>query len=448
MTGLSMALELRQKPALTAQLKQSVHVLTLNGSELTAYVKEQAERNPALDMEERRGPYLRPAAGTFRMQDGMKGTVSSGEPMEWEETAPERFLVRQLGQLALPRVVYEAAVFLSGCLDEDGYLRMTLEEAAEAGGYGVTLAADALRQLQSLDPPGIGARNLRECLLLQMERDQDRAPYARELVECCLELLAAGKMDTIAAQLGIGADTLAAAVAYIRKLRPRPWVARGRSDAGVVRPDAFVWIGPDGEAVIAAAEPDFMLSLYESAARPIGLEGSEGALSGGSREAGAFWFAYRQEALWLMRCVRARKETLRRVLAAVMEAQPSFLRHGAAGLRPLRLADIAGATGLHESTVSRAVRGKWIATPNGTIPLKSLFSAELAGEQGSVHSAAAVRERVRLLIAGEDKRRPLSDGQLVSKLAKEGIRLARRTAAKYREQLRIPSSLHRKREMV
>lgn len=445
MTGLSMALELRQKPALTAQLTQSVHVLTLNGSELNAYVKEQAERNPALDVDERRGPHLSPAAGSFRMHGGVKGTVSISEPMEREESAPERFLIRQLGQLTLPRELYDAAVFLSGCLDDDGYLRMTLEEVAEAGGYCVTLAADALRQLQALDPPGIGARNLRECLLLQMERDQERAPYARELAECCLELMAAGKRDAIEWKLGIGADTLAAAVAYIRKLRPRPWVARGRMDEGAVRPDAFVWQGPDGEAVIAAAEPDFKLSLYESAARPNGLAYHEGALSSG-READAFWLAYRQDALWLMRCIRARTKTLRRVLTAIMEAQPSFLRHGATGLRPLRLADIAEVTGLHESTVSRAVRGKWIATPNGTIPLKSLFSAELAGEQGSVHSAAAVRERVRLLIAGEDKRRPLSDGQLVSQLAKEGIRLARRTAAKYREQLRIPSSLNRKRE--
>ncbi|MGK9252940.1 RNA polymerase factor sigma-54 [Paenibacillus humicus] len=430
MTGLELRQEQRLRLAVTPEIRQSIHMLTLPACELDSYVRELAAENPVLEYEGTR------AGGALR-----SGRASSfpGNPLsraaEAEPTL-EAELAGQLRLLSLPRRIHQAAAYMAGNLNDDGYLQLDLGEIASELGLDQAEAEEALRWLQSLHPAGVGARSLQECLLLQIARD-DRSPaLAAVAVERHLDQLAGQKWEAVSSSLGLSRSKVIEIRDYIRGLSPRPCAGICPGKPQTIIPDARIERMPSG----------FRIELNASWEPRLSVDSGYGRLLGDRLgEAGAYLEACYRSAYGIMQSLEKRRRTIRRVLQAIMDGQPGFLEAGASALRPMTLADIAAVVQLHESTVSRAVSGKYVQTPHGVFSFRSFFSASLSPDGGDGTAAAAAKQRLKAMIGAENKAHPWSDQQLAALLEGEGIALSRRTVAKYREELRIPASSVRKR---
>ncbi|TNJ63700.1 RNA polymerase factor sigma-54 [Paenibacillus hemerocallicola] len=431
MHGYRLVQEQRQKLAMTAELKQSIHMLALSGDELSQYLREQAADNPVLDIEERRDGFV---CGERVVSSGRHGN-GFPDAAEAEETL-ERKLLAQLRLQPLPPALYRAAAYMAGNLTDAGYLGVGLDEVSSACGVDPTVAEAALGHLQALDPAGVGARDLRECLLIQMSRDTACDRYAREVADRYLSELAHGRLEQIAAALGITRARLTETCAYIRTLEPRPCFSLSAAEPAYIVPDAAI----EGDA------DDFAVRMNEGSVPKLSLNEEYCRLTKGneSSELGLFLSDRVKSARWVLRSLRMREQTLARVIRTIIEEQPLFLKEGVKGLKPMSMADVSEKLGVHESTVSRAVHEKYVLTPNGVFPLKFFFSAGLATSDGGLISARTVKLRIGQLIEAENKSRPLSDRQIAAALAEERIRVSRRTVAKYRDELKIMPSSSRK----
>ncbi len=340
-------------------------------------------------------------------------------------------------------------------LDGDGYLADPLEEIAErllAQGAGVALDDDetdpreallarlriALGWLQSLDPPGVGARDLGECLCLQL-RLQPRGPVrllAMRIATGHLEALARRDMRRLAQATGASEDDLRRAQAMIVACEPKPGRPFAAAEALVVVPDVIV--RKSGRGLSVTLNPDVMPRLRINDLFAQAVRGQRGP--GGNPNLGARL----QEARWFVKNIQQRFDTILRVSKAIVERQRAFFGHGAIAMKPLVLREIADELGLHESTISRVTTAKYMATPQGTFELKYFFGSSLSTDGGGNASSTAVRALIQQLVAAEDPARPLSDSQLSDILEQQGIQVARRTVAKYREALRIAPATLRK----
>jgi RNA polymerase sigma-54 factor len=324
-------------------------------------------------------------------------------------------------------------------LDEAGYVTGDLKPVADRLGCPLARVEATLARLQQLDPPGIFARNLKECLALQLKERNRLDPAMRTLIDN-LELLAAGKRERLLRLTGVDADDLADMVAEIRTLNPKPAESFTAAPALAVTPDIVVRPASDGGWIVELhpdAVPRVLINhgyiTQMRAATP-------------DKAARAFISDRLGAANWLVRTLQQRAGTILKVAAEIARRQDGFLRHGVQHLKPLTRREIAEAIGLHESTVSRATTNKYIATPRGLYALRYFFASALADSAGGLsHSAEAVRMRIRELITGEHENDILSDDRLTTILRAEGVAVARRTVAKYREYLRIPSSARRRR---
>ena len=355
------------------------------------------------------------------------------------------------GQLALMRLSPEdrAALWaLIESLDADGYLADPLEEIAlRLGGGEPADVADgeelrerlhcALRWLQSLDPAGVGARDLAECLTLQLRaQPQTRAhTLAAAICRDHLDLLAKREFKKLSAATGADEAQLREARDLIVRCDPKPGRAFGRNDATVVVPDVIVQ--RVGRVWKVQLNPDVMPKLRINDLYAQAIRGQRNGTAAGLN-------ARLQEARWFVKNIQQRFDTIVRVSQAIVERQKGFLTHGAIAMKPLVLREIADELGLHESTISRVTTAKYMATPFGTYELKYFFGSSLATDAGGNASSTAVRALLRQLVAAEDPKAPLSDGQLAQMLSEQGIQVARRTVAKYREALKIaPANLRR-----
>jgi RNA polymerase sigma-54 factor len=344
-------------------------------------------------------------------------------------------------------------------LDGDGYLADPLEEIAERLlALGVTVAADdeeaaaeggarelllarlriALGWLQNLDPPGVGARDLGECLCLQL-RAQPRGPVrllAMRIATSHLELLARRDLRRLCSVTGATEDAVRQAQAMIVCCEPKPGRPFAAAEANVVVPDVIV--RKSGRGLSVTLNPDVMPKLRINDLYAQAVRGQRGA--GGN----AGLSSRLQEARWFMKNIQQRFDTILRVSKAIVERQKGFFTHGAIAMKPLVLREIADELGLHESTISRVTTAKYMATPQGTFELKYFFGSSLSTDSGANASSTAVRALIQQLVAAEDPKRPLSDSQLSEMLEEQGIQVARRTVAKYREALKIaPASLRK-----
>ena len=334
---------------------------------------------------------------------------------------------------------------LIDALDEDGYLTQPLEEiavllSAEAEA-GLEELAIALRHLQNLEPVGVGARSPGECLCLQLrcgnenEADDPARRLALEIAGKHLELLAARDYTRLRNVTRAGDEELRAAQRLIQALNPRPGASFARVEARYVVPDVIV--RKSRSVWRASLNPEAMPRLRvnrlyaELAARP---------RNGGGNALGS----QLQEARWLIKNVQQRFDTILRVSQAIVDRQRHFLEHGEVAMRPLVLREIAETLGLHESTISRVTTQKYMATPRGTFELKYFFGSHVATEAGGAASSTAIRALIKQLVAAEDPQRPLSDSRIAQVLGEQGIVVARRTIAKYRESLQIPPVNQRK----
>jgi RNA polymerase sigma-54 factor len=496
--GFSQQLALRQTQALvmTPQLQQAIKMLQLSNLELADYVDAEIEQNPLLERSETDGEEG-PASGSdgelsnaaegaasataapeapagdfsaeavetwdaTRGGEGDGSADSGGDNQPWRvrnggadnddfpglEQAATRprtlreHLLEQIGADLPSQADRVIAVYLLDQLDETGYLRGDLREAAARLGCDLPQINLVLARLQELDPPGVFARDLPECLALQL-RDRNRLDPAMQTLLDNLPLLATRNIPALLRLCQVDAEDLAEMIGEIKSLDPRPGLAFDPPQAQPIVPDILMRVQPDGGWIVelnAETLPRVLVNnrYYARISR-----------STRSKSERDYLTDRLQAANWLIKSLHQRATTILKVATEIVEQQDGFFREGVQSLRPLILRDIADAIGMHESTVSRVTTNKYIATPRGLFELKYFFTSAIAASRGGeAHSAEAVRFRIRHLIDREAAESTLSDERIVELLQAEGVDIARRTVAKYREAMRIPSSVQRRREKL
>ena len=470
-------LELRQTQqlAMTPQLRQAIAMLQMSTVELTGYLAEQVEANPLLSLADGLG--AAPAAAVARDVEAVDSTVrrsdlaageaqfvtgrenlyeagdgpgaramagSGAEVLESDRAGAladhpslAAHVDAQLSLMRLSPLVAACARALAGDLDEDGYLRAGDAELANRLGLPVCDVAAARAAVQACEPTGIGARDLAECLALQLA-ERDRLDPAMRALLAGLPDLPTTPAAIMARRCGVDDADFADMLAELRQLDPRPGLRHSDGTASPVVPDVLV----------QRAEGSWRVTLNPAALPRLLIDRTYATqLRGqGDRETRTFLATCSQSASWLRRSLDQRARSILAISSEIVRIQTGFFDRGVGGLRPLTLKAVAEAVGVHESTVSRVTSNKFMATPRGLFELKFFFGSGVGGADGGEAMAAeAVKGRIRALIGAERPGRPLSDDQLVQLLKQEGVDVARRTVAKYREALHIPSSVERRR---
>ena len=347
-------------------------------------------------------------------------------------------LESQLSVAVLPEPVREAANSIIGNLEESGYLSTVPEEIAFAEGIPLDTVQAALRAVQSLDPSGVAARDLRECLLLQLEARGGRDGVAWKIVHDCLKLLEQRQVSQLAKVLGRPTEHIQIALNVIRCLDPAPGLRFSSAGARLVEPD--VYISKDGD--------DYLIVLNDDEVPQLRLNGDYKRMVDREQEPDRNVRNYVKEryasALQLIKNIEQRKQTILRVCHAIVRRQGEFLEQGLDQLKPMMIKEVAEEIGVHPSTVSRAVANKYAHTPQGVFELRYFFSEAVQGTSGSITPLLIVKRRVKKMIDDEDSSRPLTDEQITARLQSEGIDVTRRTVAKYREDMKIPSTHQRR----
>jgi RNA polymerase sigma-54 factor len=472
-------LDLRQSQSLvmTPQLRQAIKLLQSSNLEVAAFVEEELERNPLLEREDARdsvavAPEAPPADAAAAvsaeaplaeapLDADFSNSYDAGEPFvpmsgggrgdfsdelsSIEETAEAPHSLREdlARQIRLefrdPQEQLIAGLMLA-MLEPSG--RLAVDVAALAARLGCTpeRVEAVRRRLQRLEPTGMFAANLAECLAAQLAEKNRLDPAMQALLDH-LELLARRDLRTLMDICGVDAADMAEMIAEIRRLDPKPGAGLDAPPPMPVVPDVLMRAAPDGGWALEL-NPETMprvLVAQGFAARAL--------VSVTDRDARAFVTEKLATANWLVKSLEQRAATILKVAACIVQRQDAFFRHGVEFLKPLILRDVATEVEMHESTVSRVTSNKYMATPRGVLELKFFFTTAIAGTAGSeAVSAAAVRHRIKQLIDGEVATSTLSDDALVLRLREEGVDIARRTVAKYREAMRIPSSVQRRRE--
>jgi RNA polymerase sigma-54 factor len=505
--ALTQKLQMRQSQALvmTPQLMQAIKLLQLSNLDLAAYVEGELERNPFLEranegepaVPERTLDTAEPAASrseeaqaedwanpdleTSRttIEDRLDTDLENVFPDDASQTGPQQSkpdeptsfadwgrtggnsredgdynleafvsaeltLASHLGdQLALAitdPVRRMIGQYLVDMVDEAGYLSGDLAGVAEKLGAPMAEVEAVLSIVQSFDPPGVCARNLTECLAIQL-KERDRFDPAMQALVGRLDLLAKRDLASLRRTCGVGDEDLTEMIAEIRALNPKPGLAFGSTVVQPIVPDVFVRPGPDGGFIVDLNSDTLPKVLVNQVYH---AEISKSAVKDADK---TFLADSMQTATWLIRALDQRARTILKVSTEIVKQQDAFFVHGVQHLRPLNLKTVADAISMHESTVSRVTANKYMATPRGIFELKYFFTSAIsASDGGDAHSAEAVRHRIKQLIDAESPSNILSDDTIVEVLRGAGIDIARRTVAKYRDALRIPSSVQRRRD--
>ncbi|MGE0597261.1 MAG: RNA polymerase factor sigma-54 [Hyphomonadaceae bacterium] len=480
-------LELRQGQSLvmTPQLQQAIKLLQLSNIELTEFVESELERNPLLERAETEteAPKQETEAQALTFDDtssaepaldveaaDMNPDLSAGDladagaaPLtDWSKASSGKsfddlpdlqdtlasemtlaeHLDAQLTQAGLSAVERMIGGVLIDAVDDWGYMRSDTREIADRIGASEEQVLSVLRVMQGFEPAGIMARDIPECLTLQL-KDRRRFDPAMEKLLAHLDLLAKGHMERLEHIVGVDREDLMEMIAEIRALTPKPGAAFGGQPAQTVAPDVYVRAAPDGSWVVELNT--------ETMPRVLMNQRYYATVSKNAKrdEDKAFLSECAANASWLVKSLDQRARTILKVAREIVRQQDGFFVHGVAHLRPLNLKTVATAIEMHESTVSRVTSNKYIATPRGLFELKYFFTASIASaDGGEAHSAEAVRHQIKTLIDAETDLDILSDDRIVEILKDKGVDIARRTVAKYRESLRIPSSVERKRRLA
>ncbi|MDO8880082.1 MAG: RNA polymerase factor sigma-54 [Coriobacteriia bacterium] len=456
--------ELRQKITLSPQVYQGLSILAMPVAELQVLIETELLENPVLEVEEEEydtsedaddprdegdderawDEWLDQYEELERMdgnapRDPNAETVNADEFVGGVQSFAD-YLLEQLTLLDAPDDVALAARATVGFLDDDGFFVGSCSEIAQITGVSKGTAEEALRLIQQLDPPGVGARSVIEALLLQAETIGVTSPVLTSIIEDHLDDVAVNHFRKIARAIGVTEDVVRDEVEKLKSLNPRPAGAFSPGPApGYVVPDVTLRRFGDEWLVIANNEAVPVLRVsprYRSMLRSGSSadEDTKRYLKDKIRQAETF-----------MRNVDRRRDTVSRIAGIILEVQRDFFEDGRGDLRPLRLEDVAVEIGVHLSTVSRGVTGKYMATPYGLFELKHFFSGGYRSSSGMDVAATTIKQRIRNLLLAEEPGHPLSDQKLTEALAAEGVRVARRTVAKYREELGIEPSWARKR---
>ena len=473
----SLQLRLGQQLTMTPQLQQAIRLLQMPTLELQAHIREQLESNVMLEPiedteatgtfeslephpmpDERRGDAEAPPErdGSIEvevLEDGWSERAISGSSDVWRDDdgqadladeAEESLQDHLIGQLEFgnldPRQLGIARAIVDA-INDDGYLTDSVEAIAETLKPEITCDVTEVEQVlglvQTLDPPGIGARSVSESLTLQLQLLDPATPgleLATAIAAKHLDLLADRELTLLKRELLTTDTELETAVALVRSCHPRPGSVISSAKAQYVVPDVFVRRTDRGWSVEINGSTAPRVQLNQGYVEALGRGSGHSSLR-----------AQLQEARWLLKSLEIRNETLMKVARSIVERQTAFLEHGEEQMRPMILKDIATAIDMHESTISRVTSSKYMHTPRGVFELKYFFSSQVEAADGSGASSTAVRAKLKKLVREEDATAPLSDSRLAELLADEGIAVARRTVAKYREALGIAPSNERKR---
>jgi RNA polymerase sigma-54 factor len=460
-TSIGPRLSLRQAPslALTPELRQAIRILQMPSVELIQHVEEELELNPLLERLDAPAPSAQGSSGTRQegagpAEDGPDGEEGGfaepwsgsagpdwgrGQDLAARGLSLREHLASQIATDILDLGDRAIALALLESLDEAGYLTGDIAELAQRLGAPETRILALLPRLQQLEPAGVFARSLSECLGAQLlDRGLLEEPMRRLLDH--LDLVAGGDFNGLAERVGVDGPTLRGMLAALRRLDPKPGLAFDPATTESVVPDVLMQPRPGGGWTIEL-NPQTLPKLIVN--RRYHAE-----LLRTARETEAHGYVSERlaSAKWLVRALDQRARTILKVASEIVRRQDGFFLHGVERLKPLVLRDVAAAVKLHESTVSRATSNKFMATPRGTYELRYFFATALpTGSEGESIAAEAVKRRIRELIDAENPAETLSDDRLVELLRDSGVEIARRTVAKYRESLRIPSSVERRR---
>ena len=489
-------LKVSQKQILTPGLVQMVSVLALNRLELREMINQEMVANPMLEeltdetpaieqdyseeafikAETEKVPETEPAnpfdefdvASFFNQYlDSGDGQEARGEYEVIEKPSFDKFisspqgltehLAWQLSVTVCNETVREIAEVIIGNLDENGYLTVSLEEMARNGGYVPEDVEEALAVVQEFDPLGVGARNLRECLLIQLRTLDPQNALAQQIVSEGMpkrplaateeelqnpenplaKLVQANQLKELARALNRPVELVKRAMDVIRGLDPRPGLRYNKTQARLVEPDVYFRKMDDGWHVFMNEDDVPQLRLSPVYRRLLARDAAD-------RDVRNYVKERFSAALQLMKSIEQRKHTILRVCQSIIRRQEDFLEHGADQLKPMMIKEVAEEVGVHPSTVSRAVSSKYAHTPQGVMELRSFFSESVNGPEGAGMSLQTLKRLVKKMIEDEDTSHPLTDDHIAKKLAENGIQVTRRTVAKYREDLRIPSTHQRR----
>lgn len=447
-----------QKLVMTPELRQAITVLQLPALELSLYIEQQLQENPFLELcdEENDHPLADEPAGAgsrdqkreydLDWEEYFHDSSDLGFVRREEEKNQQGFpyeniasqpptlaehLIFQLHLMTSDEETRSIGEYLIGNIDGQGYLRVSLEEAAARLGADLAKVEKTLKLIHSFDPAGVGARSLQECLRIQVEQLGLEDELLRKIIQDHLEDLARGKLGRMSQQLGVSPQEIQRVADLIKTLEPKP----GRKYSGS---DDVRHVVPD--IVLEKVGNDYVIIINDAALPRLSINSTYRMVlkQESDLETKSFVESKLNAAAWLIRSIEQRRLTLYKVASCLVELQRDFLDHGIKYLKPLNLKKVAEMVGLHESTVSRATANKYIQTPQGIFEMKYFFSSGLAGDNGKKTSAESIKKMLEELIAGENPKEPLNDEKIAEHFRQQGIRISRRTIAKYRSELGIP----------
>jgi RNA polymerase sigma-54 factor len=460
-TGLQTTLQ--QRLAMTPRLQQALKLLQVPTLELQQILKQELQENPMLEevddvVEAEDDAELKPQEDTAAQEeskvdweDFWNDTYDSSfrgserRPEDYQEKVPvtkvglRDLLENQLRQNTSSPGEIEIGDFIIGCIDDDGYMRVPLEEVARDLGVDLEDVEQTLELMQTFDPAGVGARSRQECLLIQLKTRGIDNSVAEAIIRDHFQSFLQRRYADIAKALKVTAEQIQAAADVIATLNPNPGAQLSGEEPQYVIPDL----------IVERVNDDYEVFLNDKNVPRLRISSRYRELlrqnKGRKDAASAFIQGKLNSAKWLIQTIEQRRRTMVKVMRCIVDEQREFLDRGIAHLRPLTLQQVAGRIGMHESTVSRVTSNKYVQTPRGVFLLKYFFSSSLETDGGEDVSAKSVRNLISELINGEDKKTPLSDQAIADKLHDGGFRIARRTVAKYREQMNILSARQRRR---
>lgn len=451
-----LTLEQSQKLIMTPELRQAIELLQFNSLELKEYIANEMEENPMLE-----------SLGSSEEFDNLDKYTNDND-IDWKEyfekyddisyrpqidknikeynyeafvsyePTLKEHLMSQLRFIPLENKEYKIGENIIQNIDENGYLSTSTEEIAKFMKCGKEEVEIILDIIQTFEPIGVGARNLKECLAIQVKNKMDANHYIITIIEDYLEDLGYNRIQKISKELNLDLKEVQEACDYIKRLEPKPG-SSFRSHSEDIR-----YIIPDAE--IQLIDGEFVVILNDVTGPRLNINNYYKGLmkSGGDKKTIDFLNEKFNSAMWIIRSIEQRRNTIKRVIESILKFQKNFFIEGEIALKPLTLKDIADDIDMHESTISRATNGKYVQTPRGLFELKYFFSSGILGDEGDV-SSTSIKVKLKDIIDNEDTKKPYSDQKISELLKMQGINISRRTVAKYRDELCIPSSSMRRR---
>lgn len=456
--GYNLALEQVQKLIMTPELRQAIQLLQFTSQELNEYIKQEIEKNPLLelasnDMEHESIEVYDVQREEFDWKEFLENYDDISYRSEFyrdekeynyenivkQSSSLKEHLLFQLNVANLNAIDLNIGRTIIENIDDNGYLSVDIGQIADDLGVSTKRVENVLSIIQTFDPTGVGSRNLTECLLLQVQEDKMNDPKIEHIIKNHLEDLAYNRLAKVAKELEMDLKEVQKIYDYIRTLEPKPGRAFGDhlSNVKYIIPDIYVEV-VDGEYIITLNEitaPKLNINKYYREMIRKGLDS----------DASEYLQEKLSQALWIIRSIEQRRMTIYNVVKSILKFQKDFFEKGEKALKPLTLKEVAEDINMHESTVSRAINGKYMQTPRGLFELKYFFSSGFSTNQGQDISSTSIKAIIKEIIEEENPKKPLSDQKISDILQKKGINISRRTVAKYRDELGIPSSSMRRR---